>query len=168
MSHQYKPSGKNLYASMGTETNGYVTLMAMTRTIILLPSQIGYPYVDFTVARSSTEYTVTWQGRDRVPGCHWNDVIMSAMASQITSLTTVYSTVYLWRRSKKTAKLRVTGFCAGNSPVTGEFPAQRDSDAENVSIWWRHYGYSSFCPPCDMPYWYVDVLKQWMGTIDHW
>ena len=42
-------------------------------------------------------------------------------------------------RSKKTSKLRVTGLCAGNSPVTGEFPAQRTSDAENVSIWWRHH-----------------------------
>ena len=28
------------------------------------------------------------------------------------------------RRSKKTSKLRVTGLCAGNSPGTGEFPAQ--------------------------------------------
>ena len=25
-------------------------------------------------------------------------------------------------------------------PVTGEFPAQRASNAENVSIWWRHHG----------------------------
>ena len=44
------------------------------------------------------------------------------------------------RRSKKTSKLRVTGLCAGNSPVTGEFPAQMASNAENVSIWWRHHG----------------------------
>ena len=42
-------------------------------------------------------------------------------------------------RSKKTPKLRVTGFCAGNSPETGEFPAQRARNAENVSIWWRHH-----------------------------
>ena len=42
-------------------------------------------------------------------------------------------------RSKKTSKLRVTGLCARNSPVTGEFPAQRASNAENVSIWWRHH-----------------------------
>ena len=28
------------------------------------------------------------------------------------------------RRSRKTSKLRATGLCAGNSPVTGEFPAQ--------------------------------------------
>ena len=25
--------------------------------------------------------------------------------------------------------------------MIGEFPAQRASDAENVSIWWRHHGY---------------------------
>ena len=44
------------------------------------------------------------------------------------------------RRSKKASKLRVTGLCAGNSPGTGEFPAQMASNAENVSIWWRHHG----------------------------
>ena len=43
------------------------------------------------------------------------------------------------RRWKKISKLRVTGLCAGNSPVTGEFPAKRASNAENVSIWWRHH-----------------------------
>ena len=43
------------------------------------------------------------------------------------------------RRSKKTSKVRFTGLCAGNSPVTGEFPAQMASNAENVSIWWRHH-----------------------------
>ena len=42
------------------------------------------------------------------------------------------------RRSKKTSKLRVTGLCVGNTPGTGEFPAQMASNAENVSIWWRH------------------------------
>ena len=43
------------------------------------------------------------------------------------------------RRSKKTSKLRVTGLCEGNSSGTGEFPAQRDSNVEYVSIWWRHH-----------------------------
>ena len=38
-----------------------------------------------------------------------------------------------------TSKLRVTGLCAGNSPGTGEFLAQMASNAENVSIWWRHH-----------------------------
>ena len=43
------------------------------------------------------------------------------------------------RKSKKASNLRVTGLCEGNSPVTGEFPAQRASNAQNVSIWWRHH-----------------------------
>ena len=43
------------------------------------------------------------------------------------------------RRSNKTSKLRLTGICAGNSPVTGEFPAQRTSIAENISPRWRHH-----------------------------
>ena len=44
------------------------------------------------------------------------------------------------RRSKKTSKLRATGLWVGNSPGTGEFPVQMASNAENVSIWWRHHG----------------------------
>ena len=43
------------------------------------------------------------------------------------------------RRSKKTSNLRVTGLCA----ETGEFTAQMASNAENVSIWWRHHGTSA-------------------------
>ena len=77
---------------------------------------------------------VEWAG-----AYHYNDVIVSAMASQITSLTIVYSTVYSRCRSKETSKLHFTGLCDENSPVSGEFPAQRASNAENVSIWWRHH-----------------------------
>ena len=42
-------------------------------------------------------------------------------------------------RSKKTSKLRVTGLCEGNPPVTGGFPSQKASNMENVSIWWCHH-----------------------------
>ena len=77
-----------------------------------------------------------WQ-KDR---SHYNDVIMGAMASQITSASFVYSR----RRSKKIPKLRVTGLCEGNSPLTGEFPSQRTSNAKTVSIWWRHHGLAYF------------------------
>ena len=52
---------------------------------------------------------------------------MSAMASQITSNTIVYSTVYSRRRSSTP---HVIGLCEGNSPVTGEFPAQMASNAK--------------------------------------
>ena len=47
------------------------------------------------------------------------------------------------RRSKKTPKLRVNGLCAGTSPGAGEFPAEMASNAENVSIWWRHHEFNS-------------------------
>ena len=63
---------------------------------------------------------------------------MGMVASQITSLTIVYSTVDS-DADKKKSKLRVTGLCAGNSPGTGEFPAEMASNAENVSIWWRQH-----------------------------
>ena len=49
------------------------------------------------------------------------------------------------RRLKKTSKLSVTGLCEGNPPVTGEFPAQRTSNTENVSIWWRHAQVDHYC-----------------------
>ena len=49
-------------------------------------------------------------------------------------------------RSKKKSKLPVTGLCAGNSPGTGEFSAQMASNAENVSIWWRHHVFNHCVP----------------------
>ena len=70
---------------------------------------------------------------------HYTDVIMSGMMSQLTSLTIVYSTVYSRHRSKKTSMLHIAGLCVGNSPVIGEFPAQRASNTENVSIRWHHH-----------------------------
>ena len=63
-------------------------------------------------------------GRDNVPNHQPHDCLLNRLFR---------------RRSKKTSKLRVTGLCAGNSPGTGEFPAQMASNAENVSIWWRHH-----------------------------
>ena len=56
------------------------------------------------------------------------------MASQITSLPIVYLTVYSnadQRKHQRSASLVFVG--------TGKFPAQMASNAENVSIWWRHH-----------------------------
>ena len=68
------------------------------------------------------------------------------------------------RNSKKTSKLRVTGLCAGNSPGTGEFPAQMASYAENVSIWWRHHGVFHGI------YWHIGGLTQdfVIPLLTHW
>ena len=62
---------------------------------------------------------------------HYNDVIMGTMASQITGVSIVYLTVSSGADQNKTLKFRVTGLCAGNSPVTGKFLAQSASNAEN-------------------------------------
>ena len=65
--------------------------------------------------------TLLWRhnGRDYVSNHQYHDYLLNH------SFT---------RRSKKTSKLRVTDLCAGNAPVTGEFPAQMASNAENASL----------------------------------
>ena len=78
-------------------------------------------------------------GGVNTPYRHYDDVIMTARASQITSLTIVYSTVYSGAHQRKHQGSASLAFCAGNSPWTGEFRAQMASNAENVSIWWRHH-----------------------------
>ena len=54
-----------------------------------------------------------------------------------------------WRRSKKTSKLHVTGFCEVNPQVTGGLSSQRASNAANVSIWWRHIQNTLLCVTMD-------------------
>ena len=70
----------------------------------------------------------------------WARWRLKSPASPLLSLPFIQAQIKV-----KTSKLRVTGPCAGNSPVTGEFPAQRGSNAENVSIWWRHHDWAA--PP---------------------
>ena len=72
---------------------------------------------------------------------HYSDAIMGAMASQITSLTIVYSTVYSGADLRKHQSSASLDFVRGihRWPVTGEFPAQTARNAENVSIGWRHH-----------------------------
>ena len=76
---------------------------------------------------------------------------MSAIASQITSLTIVYSAVYPGADQSKHQSSASLAFVWGihrswgihrgpvNSPGTGEFPAQMAGNAENITISWRHH-----------------------------
>ena len=70
--------------------------------------------------------TLQWRHyeRDSVSSCQPHDCLPNCLFK---------------RRSKKTSKPRVNGLCGGNSPFPGEFLAQMASNAENVSIWWRHH-----------------------------
>ena len=76
------------------------------------------------VSRNST--TLQWRhnGHDSVSNHQPHDCLLNRLFR---------------RRPKKTSKLRVTGLCVGNSPGTGEFPAQMASNAENIAIGWRHH-----------------------------
>ena len=60
------------------------------------------------------------------------------MAIQTTGAMIVYLTVCSAADHRKHQSPALLAFVGGNSPVTGEFPAQRASNAENASIWWRH------------------------------
>ena len=63
---------------------------------------------------------------------------MAAMAFQITSLTTDFTQPFIQAQIKENIKAPRHWPLCGGFMVTGEFPAQMVSNAENVSIWWRH------------------------------
>ena len=54
--------------------------------------------------------------------------------------------------------------CMGNSPGTGEFPAQMASNTENVSIWWRHHDWDNHS--MQHPPWMVNtVVSTWIPSV---
>ena len=63
---------------------------------------------------------------------------MTTVASQITSLMVVYSAV-IRAQIKENIKAPRHWHLCGEFTGTGEFPAQMVSNAENVSVWWRHH-----------------------------
>ena len=79
----------------------------------------------------------------------YSDVIMSAMASQITSLMIVYSTVYSGTDQRKHRSSATLAFMRG-------IHRKRASNAENISIWWRHHDIVK----------YADALLANMVSVD--
>ena len=73
---------------------------------------------------------------------HYSDVIMGAMASQITSLA-FFTQPFIQAQIKENIKASRHWLMSGE--FTGEFPARMASNAENVSIWWRHHGLVALC-----------------------
>ena len=70
---------------------------------------------------------------------HYNDVIMNAMASQITGATSVYSIVCAGADQRKYQSSASLDFVRGIHRWPVNSPARRASNTENVSIWWRHH-----------------------------
>ena len=85
--------------------------------------RLSYPYTSiwFIATKCGRKMTNTrWFQMNILTKCfcHYCDVIMDAMTSQITSLTIIYSIVHSGADKKNIRKLRVHGLCA----VTGDFP----------------------------------------------
>ena len=91
---------------------------------------------------------------------HYGDVVMGTVASQIISLTIVYSTVYSGADQRKHQSFASLAFVRG---ITGEFPAQMASNEENVSIWWRHHVFIALLMRRSSIQEYVQMspLKEW-------
>ena len=79
--------------------------------------------------------------RNVISSYHYNDVIMSAIASQITSLTIVYSTVYSDADQRKHQSSASLAFVRGIHRWPVNSPHKWPVTRQNVSIWWRHHGY---------------------------
>ena len=71
--------------------------------------------------------------------CHYNDVIMTTMASQITSLTRLLTQSFIQTQIKENIKAPRHWPLCGEFTGTSEFPALKAGNAENVSIWWHHH-----------------------------
>ena len=98
------------------------------------------------------EWRVERRKIPRLPGSldhysapHYSDVIMSAVASQITGVLIVYSTVCSGvdqRKHQSSASLSVWGEFTGDRWIPRShwwIPRTKASDAEHVSIWWCHH-----------------------------
>ena len=87
-------------------------------------NRVGMVMADYLspVAWASVATMLIYCGRN----VYYSDVMMCTMTSNITGESIVYSIGWV------------------NNRFAGEFPAQRASNAENASIWWRHRVINSY------------------------
>ena len=98
---------------------------------------------------------------------HYTDVMMTAMVSQITSLTIVYSTVYSGADKEN---IKAPRHWPLGMEITDDRWRQMASNAENVSIWWRHdedCGLASNSSHC-LNQWWPNLLTYIYVTLSRW
>ena len=83
-----------------------------------------------------------WQTCSEDFSFHYSDVTMGALALK-SSASRLFTQPFIQTKIEENIKAPRHWPCAGNSPGTGEFPAQMASNAENTSIWWRHHVYKT-------------------------
>ena len=86
-------------------------MVVITGNIIMVPYQL--------CRATTTHLKITFRWRHNERDCVSNHQPYDCLLNRLFR-----------HRWQKTSKHRVTGLCEGNSPVTGEFPAQRASNAE--------------------------------------
>ena len=96
----------------------------------------------------------------KISRIHYSDIIMSAMASQITGVSIVYSTV---RSGVDQRKYQSSVTLRGGFTGYRWLPAQRVSNAKNVSMSWRHHDWYHDNAKCDAYKCHTDD----MGTLPH-
>ena len=88
-------------------------------------------YIHWSIFKTLYRYC-----RGAMGSIHYNDVIMGAVASQITSLAIDYSTVYSHADQRKHQSSASLAFV---QRIHRGPNSKMASNAENVSIWWRHH-----------------------------
>ena len=108
------------------------------------PSQLKTSFISSVTTRSPSviSYSETNHNDHHVNEMHYCDVIVRTMAPQITSLTNV-TQPFIQAQIKENIKATRHWPLWGKSTDDLWIPAQRASNAENVSIWWRHRGNSN-------------------------
>ena len=152
--------------SLGTDKKFHLTLYQACDYLSMLGLKFNH------VSKSGPWWqTTSWTNYDPVQWHthHYDDVTMSLMASQITSLTIVYSTVYSGadqRKLQSSASLAIVRGIHRDRWI----PRTRASNAENVSIWWRlhdeppslnvlHIEAETNWPPFSRRHFQMDFLK---------
>ena len=112
-----------------------------------------FPFDDFIMNTAyqwlSTEYSSIFSalGMELLQSCakpsHYSDIIMSTVASQITTLSIVCSTICSRAHQRNHQSSTSLALVRGHRWI----PSQRASNTESVSIWWCHHEYNLIKTP---------------------
>ena len=88
----------------------------------------------------ATEWLTVNLHESQLRQVHFSDVIISAMASQTTGVSTVCSAFCSGADQRKHQSFAFTGLCEGNPPVTGGVPSQIAINVTKMCVRvWCHY-----------------------------
>ena len=143
-----------MFCKSTTKTNS-VTLYTLTKTTILASNWSSFPcnHIMCTVSTKSIscysklfgyitvtlhDYTALSIYRGHFSSYHYDDVIMTTIRLK-SPASLLFTQSLIQTQMKENIKAPRHWPLCGEFTGTGEFPAQRASHAENVSIWWRHH-----------------------------